>query len=145
MQHPPGGALCRPLLTALSVEQGALRKKKPFCCCPSSPDYLVYQHPARWGARAHARILRLVVGRARLELTSLPMLTPVPRNGLPPFFRGVHSSFSWSMDRIVCKSTLAPLATSPGLVNSWCEWLMPPTLGTKIMATGAIKAISCES
>ena len=41
--------------------------------------------------------------------------------------------------------TLAPFTTSSGFVNSRGEWLMPPTLGTKIIAIGAIWAISCAS
>ena len=38
--------------------------------------------------------------------------------------------------------TLAPFTISSGFVNSRGEWLMPPTLGTKIIAIGAMCAIS---
>ncbi len=38
-------------------------------------------------------------------------------------------------------ATLKPIA----FVNSFGEWLIPPTLGTKIIPTGAINAMFCES
>ena len=34
---------------------------------------------------------------------------------------------------------------SPGRENSFGEWLIPPTLGMKIMPTGPSRAISCAS
>ena len=50
--------------------------------------------------------------------------------------------FACRSNRIsVCSSRLAPLATSRGRVYSCGEWLMPPTLGTKIRAEGAMRAI----
>ena len=45
----------------------------------------------------------------------------------------------------VCNKTFAPLAMSLALVNSLGEWLIPPILGTKIIPTGAINAMSCAS
>ena len=51
---------------------------------------------------------------AYLDLFSLPLF----RDG---FLKVVAYAFSWSMARIVCKSTFAPLLMSPGLVNSWYE------------------------
>ena len=42
-------------------------------------------------------------------------------------------------------NTSAPFTTSSGFVNSFGEWLIPPTLGTKIIAIGAIRDISCAS
>ena len=50
-----------------------------------------------------------------------------------------------SMSKIVCKRTLAPLAQSCQGVNSLGEWLMPCTLGTKIIPIGPIFAIICAS
>src|SRR2546422_6242103 len=41
--------------------------------------------------------------------------------------------------------TFAPLAMSSGRENSFGEWLIPPTLGMKIIPIGAIGASSCAS
>jgi len=46
---------------------------------------------------------------------------------------------------IVCSSTFAPFAQSDQRVNSLGEWLIPPTLGTKIIPIGAILARNCAS
>ena len=53
----------------------------------------------------------------------------------------VTHAWARSISRIVCKRTLAPLAQSCQRVNSLGEWLMPSTLGTKIIPIGAIFAI----
>ena len=45
-----------------------------------------------------------------------------------------------SIFKIACIKTLAPFATSEGVVNSFGEWLIPPTLGTKIIPIGTIRA-----
>ncbi len=42
----------------------------------------------------------------------------------------------------VCSKTFAPFAMSSGCENSRGEWLMPPTLGTKIIPTGPSRAMS---
>src|SRR5215467_14278359 len=50
-----------------------------------------------------------------------------------------------STSRIVCKRTLAPFAQSRQLVNSFGEWLIPSTLGTKIIPMGPTFASICAS
>ena len=44
---------------------------------------------------------------------------------------------------MVCSNTLAPSAQFIQGVSSLGEWLMPPTLGTKIMPIGPRRAIIC--
>jgi hypothetical protein len=50
-----------------------------------------------------------------------------------------YKPFSSSF-RIACIKTLAPFAISEAVVNSFGEWLIPPTLGTKIIPIGTIRA-----
>ena len=52
-----------------------------------------------------------------------------------------YKPFSSSF-KIDCIKTLAPFAISEAVVNSFGEWLIPPTLGTKIIPMGAIRAMS---
>src|SRR5206468_10667357 len=55
----------------------------------------------------------------------------------PKYYRSTFSS--------VRNNTFAPFSMSFGRENSFGEWLMPPTLGIKIMPTGARRAMSCAS
>src|SRR3984893_13156279 len=50
-----------------------------------------------------------------------------------------------SRPNTVSSSTFAPFSMSPGRENSLGEWLIPPTLGMKIMPIGPRLAISCAS
>src|ERR1700730_19107946 len=50
-----------------------------------------------------------------------------------------------STPNTVSSSTFAPFSMSPGRENSLGEWLIPPTLGMKIMPIGPRLAISCAS
>ena len=63
----------------------------------------------------------------------------VPEEGPPA--RGGQGAACRSSRIRVCSSRLAPLATSLGRVYSCGEWLIPPTLGTKIRAEGAMWAM----
>ena len=47
-------------------------------------------------------------------------------------------NYSWSIFKIVFKSTLAPLQHHSTGENSSSQWLCPPLLGTKIMVVGTI-------
>ena len=55
------------------------------------------------------------------------------------------AGYAASTRNIVCSSTLAPFAQSDQRVNSFGEWLTPPTLGTKIIPIGASLARNCAS
>src|SRR5207244_13431222 len=55
----------------------------------------------------------------------------------PKYYRSTFSS--------VRNNTFAPFSISFGRENSFGEWLMPPTLGMKIMPTGARRAMSWAS
>jgi len=55
------------------------------------------------------------------------------------FFSPSYKPFSSSF-KIARIKTLAPLAISEAVVNSFGEWLIPPTLGTKIIPIGTIRA-----
>ncbi len=56
--------------------------------------------------------------------------------------RACHTA---SIASTLCSSTLAPFAQSAQRVSSFGEWLMPATLGTKIMPIGPSCAIICAS
>ena len=47
--------------------------------------------------------------------------------------------------RIVSRSTWQPCRMSSSAVYSYLEWLIPPTLGTKIMPVGNTFVITSES
>src|SRR5262249_25637299 len=64
---------------------------------------------------------------------------------LPAQFRTVSNYFERSNFTTDCNRTLAPFSMSAGVENSLGEWLQPPMLGTKIIPTGPITAISCAS
>ena len=67
-----------------------------------------------------------------------------PQRPCEQFRRSITSSYKpfSSSFKIACIKTLAPFATSEAVVNSFGEWLIPPTLGTKIMPIGTIRARS---
>ena len=53
--------------------------------------------------------------------------------------------YARSISSTVRSRTFAPFAQSSQCVSSFGEWLMPPTLGTKIIPIGPSCAIFCAS
>ena len=63
------------------------------------------------------------------------------------YYRPRHEAARYKRSAAITafSSTSAPCAMSSAVENSFGEWLIPPTLGMKIIPIGAIRAISCAS
>ena len=140
---------------------GAIQATAPSPSFPFPQPFLFYTQEANGTSLSYwaAELVRIGQRQSRIRLerhcrglrAGSKSLTPgVDRLRQHPghctrVLASPHSSAPLSISSTVLNSTLAPLAISWADVNSCGEWLMPFSLGTKIMPVGAISAMSCAS